>query len=309
MSTKTNFKRVALVAVASLGLGVLTSVAPANAAGTAVDRAAFQYLNGSSFGVCAAATDRAIAGAYDTATKANAGQVGEILSNGSVVFADATDTATVDLYETITVSVTGPASITAVDQTSMTTNLVYGAAGSSITAVGTNATPQVPFEGFTVTANGAGTIQVTVSTMNDSYVSSTIEIYTFLASTACVTGNASVANSIVKVDLYDATPTAAESTTNITTSSAAVPAVNASPGVYGSGALAISADKIANGGAGYIDIVVKDGTTAATILDNPTSGIFTASATNGAVLYWVLGTGTTSATNQTSSATVTLTGE
>ena len=32
MSTKTNFKRVALVAVASLGLGVLTSVAPANAA-------------------------------------------------------------------------------------------------------------------------------------------------------------------------------------------------------------------------------------------------------------------------------------
>jgi hypothetical protein len=31
MSTKTNFKRVALVAVASLGLGVLTSVAPANA--------------------------------------------------------------------------------------------------------------------------------------------------------------------------------------------------------------------------------------------------------------------------------------
>jgi hypothetical protein len=35
MSTKTNFKRVALVAVAALGLGVLTSVAPANAAVTA----------------------------------------------------------------------------------------------------------------------------------------------------------------------------------------------------------------------------------------------------------------------------------
>ena len=34
MSTKTNFKRVALVAVASLGLGVLTSVAPANADAT-----------------------------------------------------------------------------------------------------------------------------------------------------------------------------------------------------------------------------------------------------------------------------------
>jgi hypothetical protein len=35
MSTKTNFKRVALVAVASLGLGVLTSVAPASAATSA----------------------------------------------------------------------------------------------------------------------------------------------------------------------------------------------------------------------------------------------------------------------------------
>jgi trimeric autotransporter adhesin len=33
MSTKTTFKRIALVAVAALGLGVLTSVAPANAAG------------------------------------------------------------------------------------------------------------------------------------------------------------------------------------------------------------------------------------------------------------------------------------
>jgi hypothetical protein len=32
MSTKTNFKRVALVAVASLGFGVLTSVTPASAA-------------------------------------------------------------------------------------------------------------------------------------------------------------------------------------------------------------------------------------------------------------------------------------
>ncbi len=32
MSTKTTFKRVALVTVAALGLGVMTSVAPANAA-------------------------------------------------------------------------------------------------------------------------------------------------------------------------------------------------------------------------------------------------------------------------------------
>ena len=35
MSTKTTFKRVALVAVAAMGFGVLTSVSPANAAATA----------------------------------------------------------------------------------------------------------------------------------------------------------------------------------------------------------------------------------------------------------------------------------
>ena len=39
MSTKTTFKRVALVAVASLGFGVLTSVAPAIADGAVVPTA------------------------------------------------------------------------------------------------------------------------------------------------------------------------------------------------------------------------------------------------------------------------------
>ena len=49
MSTKTNFKRVALVAVAALGLGVLTSVAPANAAPTATSLT----VAATSLGVCA----------------------------------------------------------------------------------------------------------------------------------------------------------------------------------------------------------------------------------------------------------------
>jgi hypothetical protein len=47
MSTKTNFKRVALVAVAALGLGVLTSVAPANAVPGALT------VNAASVGICA----------------------------------------------------------------------------------------------------------------------------------------------------------------------------------------------------------------------------------------------------------------
>jgi hypothetical protein len=49
MSTKTNFKRVALVAVASLGLGVLTSVAPANATWGATS----MTVATTSLGICA----------------------------------------------------------------------------------------------------------------------------------------------------------------------------------------------------------------------------------------------------------------
>ena len=308
MSTKTNFKRVALVAVAALGLGVLTSVAPANAAGTAPDRDVYDYVNSSSFGVCAAATDRAASdvGAgqtYVTATLANAAQVGEILSNGSVVFTGGNTATDIDSAESVTIAVTGPGSITAVDQASMTTSLVFGTAGSSLTSVSTGAN-QVPVKGFTVTANGAGTIQVTISSTIGT-TSTTVEIYSFISSASCVTGNASVANSIVKVDLYDSTPTAAESTTNSTTTAAAVVAGDDFTG----GLFAVNAANIANGGAGYVDIVVKDGTTAATTLDSSAAGIFTASATNGAVIYWTSGTGTTSATNQASSATVTQTGE
>jgi hypothetical protein len=59
MSTKTNFKRVALVAVAALGLGVLTSVAPASA-GTASTAAAFTATTAAAgvntTGVCTAGT-------------------------------------------------------------------------------------------------------------------------------------------------------------------------------------------------------------------------------------------------------------
>ena len=47
MSTKTTFKRIALVAVAALGLGML-SVAPSNAAAIAADVATAQRLLGHS---------------------------------------------------------------------------------------------------------------------------------------------------------------------------------------------------------------------------------------------------------------------
>jgi hypothetical protein len=62
MSTKTTFKRVALVAVASLGFGVLSSVAPASAATATTD-----------VPVAAVAT-------LDNTTVTYAGRVGQLVS-------------------------------------------------------------------------------------------------------------------------------------------------------------------------------------------------------------------------------------
>ena len=68
MSTKTTFKRIALVAVAALGLGVLTSVAPANAAlatlSTSANTATIGNIDGSQASVIITATGAAT----DTAT-------------------------------------------------------------------------------------------------------------------------------------------------------------------------------------------------------------------------------------------------
>ena len=59
MSTKTTFKRVALVAVAALGLGVLTSVAPASAAEVSASPIALTAPTSPSVGVAASVTVKA----------------------------------------------------------------------------------------------------------------------------------------------------------------------------------------------------------------------------------------------------------
>jgi hypothetical protein len=75
MSTKTNFKRVALVAVASLGLGVLTSIAPANASSVAAAAAGFDADNVILTGTVVAAADDAADVLGTTATITTSGTV------------------------------------------------------------------------------------------------------------------------------------------------------------------------------------------------------------------------------------------
>lgn len=88
MSTKTNFKRVALVAVASLGLGVLTSVAPANAAVT-IAVAANGATSGDTQGLISldGAAISAISTTTATATMLSSGQLKVTMGAGAVTSA------------------------------------------------------------------------------------------------------------------------------------------------------------------------------------------------------------------------------
>jgi len=106
MSKKTNFKRVALVAVASLGFGVLTSVAPANAAVGALT------VDTLSTGVCA--SDSAAAAGLTTIAMSKTGSL--VLALATSVVADTVKTSGV-------LNITGQTSITgaiSVDQKKFT---------------------------------------------------------------------------------------------------------------------------------------------------------------------------------------------
>jgi hypothetical protein len=103
MSTKTNFKRVALVAVAALGLGVLTSVAPASAADIATNEVGIKAVTAGSLGavgVCSIAS--------------TAGKTSDALSSGTVVTVGATLSFSIaDTTTDGSLSITGPAIWTA----------------------------------------------------------------------------------------------------------------------------------------------------------------------------------------------------
>ena len=266
MSTKTNFKRVALVAVAALGLGVLTSVAPASAA---VDATSYDYSAGLSFGVCKFGAET------DNTTK-----VGEVLTSGVITIVDATSTLAATLNDSITVTVSGPAVLAGltIDAGAATdiAAITYPSA-SSVKQTATTTAKIKLADTLKFQVNGAGVVQISIS-KSVSGVSSDVEIYTFTASTSCVTGTASAANSIVKLGYFTNVVTGLASiATNTTDANASTGTAAAGDVVY-----AASAARIANGGQALIGIRVKDGTSSAT--DVTTQGIFSASATAGAIV-------------------------
>jgi len=270
MSTKTLRKRIALVAVSAMGFGLLTSVA-AFSATSAVDADTYDYTTLGSVGICAAPTNSAQSSHDDSV------QVGEVLSNGSIGFtrasADALDASSADY---VTVALSGPGSFSGLTSANTGNDvLVSYPTAKTLRLTGDTLKTVLP-TAFTVVASGTGTIQVTITKV-DSGTSSDIEIYTFNAVAACSTGVANAANSFVKVSYYANAASASVPSSNTTDTTAAVTTT-------GSASLAESADKIANGGKAYVDVRIMDGGSTPAIVT--TSGIFGATATNGAVVSW-----------------------
>ena len=135
MSTKTTFKRIALVAVASLGFGVLTSVAPANAAITAT-------------GISAGTSGPARVGVTSYTT---------ITINHAAMTASATDTFIAAAKITSV-----PATSTLRTDTNTATKGVTIAAGSLTSTAGTN-TYVAGGVSATITRTASATVGATVS--------------------------------------------------------------------------------------------------------------------------------------------------
>jgi hypothetical protein len=274
MSTKTLRKRIALVAVAALGSGVLAS-APASAAVTAIVNTTFVYAS-SSVGICSAPAE--VTGGTVNTTAENATQLGEIVSGGTINFTIADHDITA-ANDKLTVSVTGPAAIAShtLDGSANATRS-FGAGMQSMTLTAPDTTNIETGSALSVAVTGTGTVQITISRTPASSSSTTVEIYTFTSSTTCVTGTASAANSIVKLGYFtNAVTGVASMTTNTTDADASTGTVAAGNVTYAS-----SAARIANGGQALIGMRIKDGTSSAN--DVTTQGIFSASATAGAIV-------------------------
>jgi trimeric autotransporter adhesin len=133
MSTKTTFKRIALVAVASMGFGVLTSIAPASATSTGFS------LSKSSITVVGANTGAAVFRIQLSAAASVAATSGHELQSD----------------ETLTVSVVGvPTGVTA-------TKSVANAAADLVLTEGSVAVAGQPYSTFTPAATGGATTTTT----------------------------------------------------------------------------------------------------------------------------------------------------
>jgi trimeric autotransporter adhesin len=271
MSTKTNFKRVALVAVAALGLGVLTSVAPANAT-------TFGTADTLILGTDNTANGTAVGGVVLTIATPGISSSGIISTTGGTAVAnDATDYAYKKLVSGATATgivypgaklgfgldATAKGSIIVSGGTWGSVTGTTGINGSYTTIVGTTAAI-----GGVVTVNAAAGATVTVSSYTGAGVTidtptngALVGIWTFTVASASAAGVPSLADSTITQQAAIAKGAAASTTLTYDTGS-----------------------RMANGTVGLIYVSLADAYGSAV-----TSGTLTATTTAGTVNAVVAG--------------------
>jgi len=274
MSTKTNFKRVALVAVAALGAGVL-SVAPASAAATAVifsdDYTVATTLDATkNYGVCFVATqaDTHTAGAVAT-TAENAANVVEMTSTGKLNIAE---------YGTAIAPMTGASDATTFTITGPAVWAGFTANGDPATAAlssnmkeysftyggGTN-TDEAAAD-LQLTPTGVGTIQVTIANYDHSALADSdggvavAKIITIYSVATCGAGKYSATYSNVKLVAVGDIATAVSTSND-----------------------ASGASTAANAGSVYVRVDLRD-SNGSDLTDGATYGTVTAEVTGGLVI-------------------------
>jgi len=263
MSTKTNFKRVALVAVAALGIGVLTSVAPANAAAST----AVLEINGAA-GIAAS----------PSATRGTGTSKGLIGVSAQLAL---TTSSTATMYSTgaaiVQVSAgTDSNSAATISCVSVTGGTIVGTGGDNANDAGT-----------LVCANNALAVTATPSAAGTNMV---LKVYDAATANTATTGGTLVAQ--LTMTVVTTTSAGTLSASDSFAQAQTTTEVAAAAEVTNSGDVA-TATRIANGGQGYIGFTLHDVNDVAM----PATTVVSCSATGGAVCSFTSATflGTSSA--------------
>ena len=174
MSTKTTFKRIALVAVAALTLGSFSAVSA-----TAADNAVLKYKTGESVAASPFSTGTGIAGAANTVAL-------------DVV------TPSDSKRRFITIAGTGSTAVTATNSTSIATggtSVLYPAGATGVLTITTPAVGTITVTAFAETASGSGifsttaeeSVVVTVIAAAVTNIYSASTVYAYAGDTSTVT--------------------------------------------------------------------------------------------------------------------------
>jgi len=284
MSTKTNFKRVALVAVAALGLGVLTSVAPASAAG---DIAA-DTLH---IGTTASTTGEGVA-SHTLGSMKQSGWVSKTSTNGTSANSGYSLTGGIAGTGVVLAGAQIPANVGGNAASGTGVSLVV--TGGTLVSVTADTLTGVPTGSVTLFVNGASTIAVAAqSGTTVASLSTRVKISAAAGTTATIaaysgtgiTGTTSATNGTL-VGIWTLTVAPASSSGIYSAADSSIfqqAAVTKGTTAGGNAGTTVTSydvtSRIDNGKVGVIYFALKDAFTAAV-----TTGTISATATNGATV-------------------------